>query len=131
MRVPSAYIEKSLRSLSASRILLENKEYEGACNRAYYAIFNAAHAALLSIKIEIPEVSTKSHRGLISAFGKYIVNGNYIEAKFGRMLNRVERLRLIADYTGDIITLEHATLALENAELFIKEITTWLNLKLD
>ncbi len=95
MTISSSYIEKAQRALVASRILLESDDTEGACNRAYYAMFNASHAALSSLQIEMSGVNTKSHRGLIAAFGKYLVNGNHIDAKFGRFLNRVERLRLL------------------------------------
>lgn len=105
MTIPSTYIEKAQRALVASCILLESDDTEGACNRAYYAMFNASHAALSFLQIEISEAKTKSHRGLIAAFGKYIVNGNHIETKFGRLFNRVEKLRLLADYTRDIITI--------------------------
>jgi uncharacterized protein (UPF0332 family) len=122
MMISSIYIEKALRALTASQILLERNDAEGACNRAYYAMFNAAHAALATLKIEISEVNTKSHRGLIAAFGKHVVNENHIDTKFGRILNRVERLRLLADYSGDIISFEHAKLAVEQAQIFVEAI---------
>jgi uncharacterized protein (UPF0332 family) len=122
MMISSTYIEKALRALTAAQILLDRDDAEGACNRAYYAMFNAAHAALATLEIEISEVNTKSHRGLIAAFGKYVINENHIDAKFGRIFNRAERLRLIADYTGDIITLEYAKLAVEQAHTFIEAI---------
>jgi hypothetical protein len=37
----------------------------------------------------------------------------------GRSLNKVEDLRLIADYKGDPVTVEHATWALEQASNFL------------
>jgi uncharacterized protein (UPF0332 family) len=33
----------------------------GACNRAYYAMFNAAHAALLATDVGAPEEGYKTH----------------------------------------------------------------------
>lgn len=44
---PEDYDEKAIRALASARLLLANGDIEGACNRAYYAMFDAAHAALL------------------------------------------------------------------------------------
>ncbi len=44
---PSAYLAKAERALASARLLLADDDREGACNRAYYAMFDAAHAALL------------------------------------------------------------------------------------
>ena len=40
-------MEKASRALSSARLLLGDGDAEGDCNRAYYAMFDAAHAALL------------------------------------------------------------------------------------
>ncbi len=45
---PAKYIIKAERALNAARLLSEAGEIEGACNRAYYAMYDAAHAALLA-----------------------------------------------------------------------------------
>jgi len=45
---PAAYIGKAERALSAAHLLLRAENIEGACNRAYYAMFDAAYAALLA-----------------------------------------------------------------------------------
>jgi uncharacterized protein (UPF0332 family) len=39
---------KSAKALSSARQLLETGDADGACNRAYYAMFDAAQAALLA-----------------------------------------------------------------------------------
>ena len=44
-------MEKADRALTSARALLEMNDGDGACNRAYYAMFDAAHAALLAIAI--------------------------------------------------------------------------------
>ena len=63
------YLHKAERTLAAARVLLDNGDAEGACNRAYYAMFDAAHAALLASGAGLPEAQTRTHRGLIGAFG--------------------------------------------------------------
>jgi uncharacterized protein (UPF0332 family) len=42
----ATYMRKAHRAVEAARLLLANHDTEGACNRAYYAMFDAAHAAL-------------------------------------------------------------------------------------
>jgi uncharacterized protein (UPF0332 family) len=44
---PEAYTEKASRALASAKLLLADGDFEGACNRAYYAMFDAAHALLL------------------------------------------------------------------------------------
>ncbi len=39
------HIQKAERALKASQVLLEIGDTEGACNRAYYAMYDAALAA--------------------------------------------------------------------------------------
>ena len=45
---PAKYLIKAERALHAARLLNAAGEIEGACNRAYYAMYDAAHAALLA-----------------------------------------------------------------------------------
>lgn len=45
-------MKKAKRALSAARLLLTAGDGDGACNRAYYAMFDAAHAALFALAIE-------------------------------------------------------------------------------
>jgi uncharacterized protein (UPF0332 family) len=59
---------------------------KGACNRAYYAMYDAAHAALLAENRADYKV-TKTHSGLISAFALHIVSTNKISRELGRAFN--------------------------------------------
>jgi len=119
---PAVYMEKAARALAGARLLLAAQDTEGACNRAYYAMFDAAHAALLAAGISIAEGRAKTHAGLIAMFGKYLVQGALIDAEFGRSFNKVQRLRQLADYTGDDIALADAVWAVEQAEIFVQAI---------
>ena len=42
------HLLKAHRALASARLLFDDGDMEGACNRAYYAMFDAARAALLS-----------------------------------------------------------------------------------
>lgn len=41
-------MQKADRALASARLLLDAGDTEGACNRAYYAMFDAARAALVN-----------------------------------------------------------------------------------
>lgn len=106
-------------------VLFDAGEIEGACNRAYYAMYDAAHAALLADG-QIDYKTTKTHSGLIAAFGLHLVRTDKIPRELGRSLNEVEQVRLLADYTGDEITLEQASWAVKQAETFVAAIRKML-----
>jgi uncharacterized protein (UPF0332 family) len=120
--LPSSYLQKARRALSGARLLLQAGDPEGACNRAYYAMFDAAHAALISVGGELPDAPIKTHNGLIGAFGQHVVLGKHLPASHGENFNKVQRLRQLADYTGDPVSTADATWALEQAELFVRAI---------
>lgn len=115
-------LKKADRALAAANLLLDNGDLEGACNRAYYAMFDAARAALIAADVMVTETQGKTHRGLIAAFGLHLVKTKRIAAEFGVALSKVERLRLLADYTGEPIPAEEAAWAVEQAKTFVSAI---------
>lgn len=119
-------MHKAERALASAKLLLADGDLDGACNRAYYAMFDATHAALLAAGADTTPGETKTHRGLIAAFGKHLVNGGRIPAEFGKALNQVERIRLLADYTGEEIDSDAAQWALERAATFLDAIRNHL-----
>ena len=125
---PAKYLEKAERALQAARLLDAAGDIEGTCNRAYYAMYDAAHAALL-FENKAGYKVTKTHSGLISAFGLHIVSTNKISRELGRALNEVEQLRLLADYTGEDITPELASTAVKKAEIFLAAVREMLALE--
>ncbi|PPQ26064.1 HEPN domain-containing protein [Rhodopila globiformis] len=115
----AAYISKAERALRSAHAMLRDLDAEGACNRAYYAMFNAARAALLVAGVGAPDEGYKTHGGLIAAFGKHLVTSGQVEAALGRAINQVQRLRQIADYVGDPPSLDDATWAVAQADAFV------------
>ena len=113
------YLLTATRALASAKLLLDAGDCDGACNRAYYAMFDAAHAALLIANPSTNPATTKTHRGLIAAFGEHLVKTGMLAAELGRSLNQVERVRLLADYTGDEIEESDARQAVSQAEAFI------------
>ncbi len=111
---------KAWRALASARLLLDAGDVDGACNRAYYAMFSAAQAALAHVGAATDSI--KTHSGLISAFSLHLVRTGQFSAELGRALNRVEEIRLVADYTGGGVPAEMALRAVEHAAAFIEEI---------
>ena len=119
---PQALMLKADRALESARLLLESGDVEGACNRAYYAMFDSARAALIASSAPVESEVARTHSGLIAAFSLHLVKTGVIPVEHGRALNKVEDLRLIADYRGDQVTRDRALWALEQATSFIAAI---------
>ena len=119
---PEKYIAKAAHASRSACLLLEAGENEGACNRAYYAMFNAAHAALLWSGAHINPAETKKHNSLIAAFGRHLVLTGLIPSELGKSLNRAESIRILADYTGEEIEHQKAAEIVELGSLFIHAI---------
>lgn len=116
---PDKYMAKASHAAISARILLVAGENEGACNRAYYAMFNAAHAALLWSGAHVNPGETKKHNILIAAFGKHLVLTGLLPSDHGKALNKAENIRILADYTGEDIEPEKAAEIVEQAGLFV------------
>jgi uncharacterized protein (UPF0332 family) len=116
---PADHLSKARRALASARLLLADGDTEGASNRAYYAMFDAAHAALLHADPNLNPATTKTHRGLIAAFGERLVKTGLIQAELGRSINQVERIRLLADYTGEAIDREKVQWAIDRADALL------------
>lgn len=116
------YVAKAARAIASASLLLDDGDVEGACNRAYYAMSDAAHAALMWAGVGVNPATTKMHRGLIAAVGLHLVKTSLLSAEFGKSLNQVERIRLLADYTGEDIDAGRARWAIEQARLFLTEV---------
>ena len=119
MSAGARYLEKSRRSLEEARLLWRNARTEGACSRAYYAMHDAAHAALLATGHETPGAMIKTHHGLIAAFGQALVLGGRIDAELGRAFNRAQNIRLLADYAAEPPSTDVAQQSLQDAEAFV------------
>jgi len=69
-------------------------------------------------------VNTKTHSGLISKFSLELVKSGRVSVELGKSLNKVEDLRLMADYKGDAVLEEDATWAVNQAEIFVDALFT-------
>lgn len=123
----AAFMTKSDAALSAARLLLGNGYADDACNRAYYAMFDAARAALLACNAPVESENARTHRGLISAFGQYVVKPGRLPVVFGKSLNRAHEIRLLADYSGDPVDAKDADELVRHATEFVLAIKALLD----
>lgn len=86
-------------------------------------MFDAARAALAS---EPSVEATRTHNGLIAAFGLRLVKTGHLPKELGRMLNRAEEIRLLADYTGGVVEPQDAKELLSQAEAFVGAVRRYL-----
>jgi len=119
---PLSYLRKADAALSAARLLLQAQDGDGACNRAYYAMFDAAHAALFALSVEGLATPIKTHNGLVGKFGQHVVATGQLAVVHGSDLNKVQSLRELADYSGDPVEHDKAAWAVERSEAFVAAI---------
>jgi len=115
---------KALRAAASARMLLDSGDADGACNRAYYAMFDAARAALLASGAPVEPEIARTHNGLIAAFSLHLVKTGRVSVELGKALNKAEELRLVADYKNDSIEKDDADWAVQQAEKFVHAIAT-------
>ncbi len=119
---PTTYLRKAEVALSGAQLLLKAGDTDGACSRAYYAMFDAAHAALFAVGFEEASAPIKTHNGLVAKFGQHLVLKNHLPATHGEALNAVQRFRQLADYTGEAVSMADASWSVEQAGIFVEEI---------
>lgn len=111
------FLDKAGRAAASARLLLNAGDVDGACNRAYYAMFDAARAALLIAAGDASEART--HNGLIAGFGLRLVKPGHVSVQLGKALNRVFEIRQAADYTEQAVSQENAGWAVDQADAFV------------
>lgn len=116
---PDDLMAKADMACSSARILLDLGDVDGAANRAYYAMFDAARAALLASGAPVDSEIGRTHSGLIGAFGNYLVKNGPVSKELGRLLNRAHEIRLVADYNSASVEPSDAKEMVEQAETFV------------
>ena len=116
---PEAMLAKAEQASSSARALLERGDVDGSTNRAYYAMFDAARAALLASNAPVDLEQVRTHTGLIGAFGEHLVKNGIVSKDIGHFLRRAQKVRMVADYDGDSVESEEARAIVEQAETFV------------
>jgi len=129
MLSPELLLGKAETAYTSARALFDLGDFDSAANRAYYAMFNAARAALIISNAPIKDDIGRTHSGLIGAFGEHLVTGGRIPKEIGKLLNRAHEIRLLADYMDGSVEAEVAEQIINQAGKFIDAIKVelWAN----
>lgn len=111
---------KAVQAGTSAALLLKAGDLDGACNRAYYSMFDAARAALLASGAPVEPEIARTHGGLIAAFSLHLVKPGRVPLELGRSLNKVAELRLVGDYKGDPLAEDEAIWAVSQARIFVQ-----------
>ena len=108
--------------LEAAQVMLDNDFYTSAINRAYYAIFYAANALLVT-----KGLSHSKHSGVISAFRKHFVKKGTIAPEYSKIYGRVMENRHESDYELEApVTKQDAQVDLNDAKKLYTVGERWL-----
>ncbi|MBI3392997.1 MAG: HEPN domain-containing protein [Nitrospirae bacterium] len=111
-------LEKSERNLRAAERLSEMGEHDDSISRAYYAMYHAALALLLT-----RGASPTTHAGVLVLLSKEFVRTGRLEKRYLEMISEAKELRESGDYepffTG---SAKESRTVLKEARLFVDRV---------
>jgi hypothetical protein len=112
---PRLWLALANDDLQVIRDLYRDGHFNQAISRAYYGIFYAAKASLLSVGVTV-----KTHTGINSEFGRCFVTTGRVEQQYQVMLSRAGEDRLRSDYAPKTRPVrESVERIIRDAEVFI------------
>ena len=118
------YIAKALESLASAQADFVAARYNSCANRAYYACFQAAVAALFVANIRPANPRGEwSHEFVQSQFNGLLINRRKLyPVSLRRTLRDTIEVREKADYTTSVVSRRVANRVLEHAQAFVQAI---------
>lgn len=118
----NGYLEKAEKKLEVAKRLLASGDYEDAISRAYYAVYHATQALLLT-----EGQHAETHKGVVTLFGLLFVKTGKFSKNFGKYLANLKDDRESGDYeVFTYIDEETAQAAMNEATEFIAEAKHYL-----
>lgn len=117
------FIALAEEELETSSLLLSNQRYRAAVSRAYYAMYYATQALLVT-----KNVISRTHKGIIQQFSQHFVKSGEFPTQRVTDLKRAYDLRQLSDYEAAVVlTLEQANMALGAATDFVHQVQIYLD----
>jgi uncharacterized protein (UPF0332 family) len=110
--------DKGWTAARSAKLLSDHGDSNGAANRAYFAMFHGARAALAQARPDLGQV--KRHATVIRHFGRYLVKEGGLDAELGRAISLAFDLRTIADYEPVFVDERDAREMIGYAEKFLQ-----------
>ena len=121
-----AFLRKARESLVSAETDLEAERLNSATNRAYYAAFQSAVAALIEHGIR-PRGASWDHKYVISQFsGKLVRRRKAVPASYQGVLDSLFTTRLFADYRSGSIGRKTARRSVAEARRLVGELVQLL-----
>ena len=118
----NGYLQKAEKKLGVAEKLFKSDDYEDSVSRAYYAVFHAAQALLLS-----EGEKAETHKGVVTLFGLLFVKTGKFSKNLGKNLANLKDDRENSDYeVFSYMDKETANTALREAREFLKEAESYL-----
>jgi uncharacterized protein (UPF0332 family) len=112
-------LERARESLEDARLVLaRHGSYASVVNRAYYSMFYAALALLITI-----DRGSSKHQGVIALFDENFIKQNILPKELGKLLHRAFEMRQAGDYRDMLVVTEDQAIdAVNSATQFVKAI---------
>jgi uncharacterized protein (UPF0332 family) len=102
---------RSYESLNDARLMLAQKGSNASIvNRAYYAMFYAALALLITI-----DKGSSKHQGVIALFDENFIKTNVLPKELGKLFHRAFDMRQSGDYRDMLVVTEQQAVDAVNA----------------
>ena len=119
-RLAEAYLAKAVESLAGAESEYANRRYNNCANRAYYACFQAAVAALVRAGIGPSGSGRYDHDAVQAQFVGELINRRHrYSPELRDTFERLLRLREVADYRTDVVTETQTDRAMRRARSFV------------
>lgn len=116
------YLAKADQALRAAEALARDEFYSEAASRAYYAMFYAAQALLISEGVEVIK-----HSAVEAEFGRRFAKTGRLDSLLHRKLINARKTREIADYDiEDDIEETMAVARIEDGKVLVRAIKEFL-----
>ena len=110
----------------SAKLLTESGDADGAVNRAYYAVFGAARAALAMVRSGL--AFSKRHGTIYRRFDKHLVQERAFDPALGRgFLSKQRKARQNADYEEGRVDETVARAAVGDMDRFLAAVAPLLN----
>ncbi len=116
-----AYLEKAIESLAGAESECANRRYNNCANRCYYAMFQAAIAALIAAGIRpTGDRDRWEHEFVQARFAGVLVKRRKLyRSELVAAFNPVQATRLAADYDPGSVGEKEAGRSLAKAAMFV------------
>ncbi|MDM8536248.1 HEPN domain-containing protein [Desulfobacterales bacterium HSG17] len=114
----NSFLAKAKENLRIAQISFEHKCYNACANRAYYAAFQGAVAALLDKGIKKEKLD---HKRVQAGFSERLIKRQKVyPGRLKSYLMRMQLLRNTADYEYETVSKKDASVQLHKAEEMIE-----------